>query len=359
MNEKLIVKNFGPIRDAELELKKTTVLIGPQGSGKSTLAKLVAVFVNNEYDQISKQSPNNRPSIGIEFHDYGLLDYLKEETILNFLTGATQFSYDISFGIDVIENSENSEKFTAREDLYIPAERVFISSISNSLYGLMSSRIFLPKTLTVFGSRFEFATEIFPQFDTLLNVQYFRGTERKSMIRLENGQEISLSATSSGHQALIPLQMVVESELVRYKTQQATLFTIEEPELNLYPTTQKRLIYYLADRCTQNQNKLLMTTHSPYVLTSLNMLLLAYSVWQKHPEREADIAAIVPRESWLNPEEFAAYYVADGTVRSITDPETMLISDNELDGVSEDNAGDLDLLMKIYRSKSKVNEEVN
>ena len=43
MNEKLIVKNFGPIREAELDLKKVTVFIGPQGSGKSTLAKLVAI----------------------------------------------------------------------------------------------------------------------------------------------------------------------------------------------------------------------------------------------------------------------------------------------------------------------------
>ena len=42
MNEKLIVKNFGPIQEAELDLKKVTVFIGPQGSGKSTLEKLVA-----------------------------------------------------------------------------------------------------------------------------------------------------------------------------------------------------------------------------------------------------------------------------------------------------------------------------
>ena len=32
--EKLIVKNFGPIKDAELDLKKVTVLIGEQASGE-------------------------------------------------------------------------------------------------------------------------------------------------------------------------------------------------------------------------------------------------------------------------------------------------------------------------------------
>ena len=40
---KLTVKNVGPIREDEFEVKKHTVFIGPQGSGKSTLAKLIAI----------------------------------------------------------------------------------------------------------------------------------------------------------------------------------------------------------------------------------------------------------------------------------------------------------------------------
>jgi predicted ATPase len=39
----LTVENVGPIRKAELDIKKHTVFIGPQGSGKSTLAKLIAI----------------------------------------------------------------------------------------------------------------------------------------------------------------------------------------------------------------------------------------------------------------------------------------------------------------------------
>jgi ABC-type enterochelin transport system ATPase subunit len=49
MNEKLIVKDFGPIKNAELDLKKVTIFIGPQGSGKSTLAKLVAIFRDSNF----------------------------------------------------------------------------------------------------------------------------------------------------------------------------------------------------------------------------------------------------------------------------------------------------------------------
>ncbi|MEM7657450.1 MAG: AAA family ATPase, partial [Bacteroidota bacterium] len=42
--QKIIVRNFGPIREAEVEIKPLTVLIGEQASGKSTIAKLVYFF---------------------------------------------------------------------------------------------------------------------------------------------------------------------------------------------------------------------------------------------------------------------------------------------------------------------------
>ncbi|HEV7381595.1 MAG TPA: AAA family ATPase, partial [Dyadobacter sp.] len=64
MADKLIVRDFGPIKNAELDIKKTTVLIGPQGSGKSTLAKLVAScldiadeFVENYFNNNNKRNP--------------------------------------------------------------------------------------------------------------------------------------------------------------------------------------------------------------------------------------------------------------------------------------------------------------
>ena len=44
MNEQLVVKNFGPIKDATVDFKRVTVFIGPTGGGKSTLAKLAAIF---------------------------------------------------------------------------------------------------------------------------------------------------------------------------------------------------------------------------------------------------------------------------------------------------------------------------
>jgi hypothetical protein len=102
-----------------------------------------------------------------------------------------------------------------------------------------------------------------------------------------------------------------------------------------------------------------MTTHSPYVLSALNNLIFAYKVANEVPERAEEVAQIIPREQWLNPEDFAAYYVADGGIRSIVNPKTGLISENELDSVSEDIGGEFDELMSIYRQRNKTYAATN
>ncbi len=43
---KIAVRNFGPIREADLVLHRFMLLIGPQASGKSTLAKLIYFFLH-------------------------------------------------------------------------------------------------------------------------------------------------------------------------------------------------------------------------------------------------------------------------------------------------------------------------
>ena len=421
MNEKLTVKNFGPIRDAELELKKTTVLIGPQGSGKSTLAKLVAIF--NDYSLLMSELhwsdvKNN------QFKTYSIHNFFEKETELTWTSVRSnskivnnKIESTLSASVEealLIFDSENymrdtfesfksfvhkrnqsndsngnrfalSSKFfsTYLSELfpiskYIPTERQFISSISESALGLINSGIALNKTITTFGSDFERARKYFSKNENVsidylgINYKYENGVD---VISHNNSKEsnsikipdIRLSESASGYQSVVPIHVVVdfftfqENVLLDVEALSTpgtyTIFLIEEPELNLYPTAQKGLISYLVDRCNQVADELLITTHSPYVLSSLNILLLAYKVWQKHPGKEAEIAAIVPKESWLNPEEFAAYYVADGTVRSIIGEGTGLISENELDDVSEDLAGEQDALMNIFHQP--VNETTN
>ena len=38
----LIIRNIGPVKEAEIELKRFNFIIGPQSSGKSTVAKILS-----------------------------------------------------------------------------------------------------------------------------------------------------------------------------------------------------------------------------------------------------------------------------------------------------------------------------
>jgi hypothetical protein len=228
---------------------------------------------------------------------------------------------------------------------YIPAERFLISSTSGAVWGLMNNNIALAPYITQFGSQFEIARTRNPNLVIdYLDIQYKYDSGVDKVV-LNDNKEIKLSASASGFQSIIPMQLVIENSFKN----DLTKFIIEEPELNLFPVTQKHLVQYLVEKCTHSKNELFITTHSPYVLTTLNLLVFAYQTAQKHPELIEEIKTIVPQESWINPDEFAAYYVDEGTARPIVNPKTGLISDNELDGVSDMIGDDFDALMDIYR----------
>lgn len=44
MNERLVVKSFGPIRSIDINFRKVNLFIGDQGTGKSCIVKLYSTF---------------------------------------------------------------------------------------------------------------------------------------------------------------------------------------------------------------------------------------------------------------------------------------------------------------------------
>lgn len=124
-------------------------------------------------------------------------------------------------------------------------------------------------------------------------------------------------------------------------------FIIEEPELNLYPTTQKKLVEYLIEKCTQGDNRLIITTHSPYILTALNNCIEASNVRKLHPESEAEVDKLVPRQYQIDYEDVMAYFVADGTAKPIMNEEYQIIDANALDDVSNELGHVFDSLLDL------------
>ena len=103
---------------------------------------------------------------------------------------------------------------------------------------------------------------------------------------------------------------------------------VEEPELNLFPTAQNSLVQYLVEKSTAFNNQILLTTHSPYILASVNNLIYGYKVGQTSKE---DVDQILPQKYWLNPDEVSAYrLLSDGTSKDIIDKDLREIIVEEL-----------------------------
>lgn len=87
---------------------------------------------------------------------------------------------------------------------------------------------------------------------------------------------------------------------------------IEEPEQNLFPETQKELIYHIIKLINNNQHnhQLLMTTHSPYILYALNNCMVGYMAKKNMPEDR--INELYCKESFINPLLVSIWEIKEG-----------------------------------------------
>ena len=356
--EKLIVKNFGPIVNAELDLKKVTVLIGEQASGKSVLAKLVTTF--------SEKLFHSDVSIIQTLKEYNIHQYLSKKTSIQFNSKdfSVQYKNDkflvekeaetiikgVAKSAQVLSGKTQKSILQKKElnlktGIYIPAERILISLISESLFGFVTNDISLPKFLLNFGNEYEKARKEIKNFHSKnLDIRYaFENNNDKITYKKVKS---SLVDSSSGLQSILPLLLIIEKYSSK-KSEEQFLFITEEPELNLYPNTQKELLKYLIENCTKGDNRLIITTHSPYILTALNNLIQAHNVVKKNPEMADEVAKIVSPQYQIDFEDVGVYFIANGTAKSIMNIENQLIDANALDEVNNDISEDFGKLLQL------------
>ncbi len=149
--------------------------------------------------------------------------------------------------------------------------------------------------------------------------------------------------SASGLQSIIPILLLVEYSKT-LKEEYNFNFVVEEPELNLYPKTKHELIKYLVKNCLFDRKSLILTTHSPFVLASINNLLLAHEKGQQHPK---EVNKIIKKESWLNPKNFIAYELKNGKAKKIMNDKLGQIAENMIDSVSDTFADEFDKLLDL------------
>ena len=147
---------------------------------------------------------------------------------------------------------------------------------------------------------------------------------------MNSGEHIRVAHSSSGQQEALWILLYILYTEVRHDSGK-TFTVIEEPEAHLFPEAQRNMMLALTLFANNPNNQLMLTTHSPYILTPLNNLLLAHQIGQKKPD---EAAKIIDRDLWIDPKDFECYYVEDGKIDSVMDREVNMMSLRKLDGTS-------------------------
>ncbi len=106
---------------------------------------------------------------------------------------------------------------------------------------------------------------------------------------------------------------------------------VEEPEQNLFPETQADILYELLKYKNENKfNQLIISTHSPYILTALNNAILANDIYIRRNKYIDEI----PKDKMISFENISVYKLEKGNIIPVKDTESRLIDASQIDDCS-------------------------
>ncbi|MFI3328307.1 MAG: AAA family ATPase [Rikenellaceae bacterium] len=392
---KIRIKRFGPIIESDdcnwIEIKKVTVFIGDQGSGKSSIAKLISTFswiekvlIRGDYQARHFTSHNRFRKIYCAYHR--IENYFfdsKNNDVAEFEYSGDIYDFKYKNGHLSIVNRNQNNQGKLVQVMYVPAERNFISAVKK--YNALKE---LSPSLLDFFSDFTNAKEsikapmklpindVTIEYDSLNDIINIKGDNYK----------IRLSESSSGFQSVAPLYLVSNyyanlvheesmsgnremssEEMNRFKAgfssiwnndelseeqkrvalsvltkrfnRQAFINIVEEPEQNLFPKSQKDMLYKLLEFNNMTDgNRLILTTHSPYMINFLNISIQAKEISGKVKHKNRldlipEISNIVPESALIANSDVAIYQLNSNDNRGsvcVLSSEYGIPSDNNL-----------------------------
>lgn len=430
--QKIEIRNFGPIKELELEIKDFSVLIGPQASGKSTIAKtifffkslndeLVKYFISSiEENDFSKFIGAYAKSIRQKFLDYfgasthlnGLhLKYYYTETIwfsiaiethhkyitpsfseqfkrdfkslvdeaTDFLNSIRRHSPSLLTSKELLQLDDKKRKFISyvkdrcnsifqddRELIFIPAGRSLLATLSDQLQVINQRNLdFLMRT---FLDKINILRPIFNKslsdiikerrLLTQHNIDYnkirlaeeiiskilkgrYQYDKDGEKIFVDENKYVRLNFSSSGQQESLWILLLLFIVILE---KQSVFIVIEEPEAHLFPEAQKEISNLMALMANVKKSQVIITTHSPYILASINNLIFANKVGLC---REEEVSAKINKNLWIARDRVYAALVANGRAKDIIDEELNIIQQENIDLVSDTINEEFDFLFQF------------
>ena len=138
------------------------------------------------------------------------------------------------------------------------------------------------------------------------------GFENKEIkINVKRNLDIDLYNASSSIKQLAPLLLYL-----RYRAKEGDLLIIDEPEMNLHPESQAKLLEVLAMLVNEGV-KILLTTHSPYFMSHLNNLISGDMNNENVREKQAKSLYLTDERAFLKPEDVSAYEMKNNKLVSL------------------------------------------
>lgn len=372
MKESIIIKNFGPLKEVEIDdIKPLTVFIGKSAGGKSIIMKVI-VLMCYIYKMVNirsylKNAKITRSPFKLRFNS------LLHDGLKGMITAQTEIYYTVE-----INGNKYTLKYTNRglqSDINIPDKDLifFKEAYVSGMRSLIP--IWASKAVSVKGENLGFFFhETFNDFNDATDVikeqklEYLnlkmkvrKSGNRPKLFTIESLQNdavpIELRYASSGIQTSAPLVAIVhyfaqefsfkdafQRSVLNYLYKQdlLTKFTpginrnklgkyvhihIEEVELSLAPEDQRAFMSNLVEEVFHKNKKdrklgLMVSTHSPYIVNHLNVLLRA-GYFEKARENYP----------FLEKDDIAVYRVNEGKIISLmaTDNDTGEYVINALD----------------------------
>lgn len=403
------IKNFGPIKDGFqendgwIDICKVTIFIGNQGSGKSTIAKVVSTmsWIEKALVRGDFEMPQSLKEIS-EFFDYqNLRNYFQPHTLIEYEGNA----FNIAFRKDKSEHSlttKNDRKNHKQPKImYVPAERNFLSVIKNA-FDVKG----LPQPLFTFAeelkrAQFELYTN---SLDLPIdNYKYQHDFVSDTSFIIGKGFRLRLSEASSGFQSIIPMYLVSKnlaewinssktlgydnmsvSQKIRMDNEIANIIReislsntekidkaeevenryqnkafiniVEEPEQNLFPSSQWKVLQSLLEFNNMNaDNKLIITTHSPYIVNFISIAIQGGYLRDKIIEEKGDkelldkLNKVVSEKALISAKNVVVYQLDenDGSVKRLSSAEGIPTDKNYLNDFLKEGNQLFDSLLEI------------
>ena len=382
------IRNIGPLVETGIvPVSQVMLLIGEQSTGKSTFMKILCFCC-----WLEKQVMIGGDSIVSKYtHYYRFWNELKKFHHFNdeFLSDSSYIKYDGSaIQIEMPGKKRNAKivrkpKFAEiRHNLkisFLPSERNLLSSIQNieNLYRSKDVDMLFNYILEWGEARLQFGVANPLDLVFVDKMKYHYDAKNGDVLTLADGHsKIKPYYASSGVQSALPIQVLatylagevgtsakispvdylkqldLTDSKIDIKVMTSVLkniqnrssyksfhMFIEELEQNLFPKAQFELVKMLVGLLKKMEQKstgytsmVFLTTHSPYVLTALNVMMLASAAYEMSPDKVNDLGL----EDYVLPKgAYSAYCIKDGRFENIVDEEFGFIKGDFLDSVSE------------------------